>query len=349
MKPADIIRHRLAGQQITATTFQTPAEVVQCLVAMQAQEFAMAKWAIGLRLPGTTDSVVEKAFNDGAILRTHLMRPTWHFVVPADIRWLLALTAPRVHAANAFMYRKTELTTALFRRSNDALIHALEGGKQLTRAGLQAALQRKKIMADGFRLAYLLMYAELEGILCSGPRQGKQFTYALLDERVPAAKNQSRDESLAAFTRRYFASRGPATLQDFTYWSGLTVKDVKTGAALLPGSFERFTLAGQEYFFLPASERQGPRSTFLLPDYDEYGMSYKDRSILYQPGMAAGKGRSNPVFSHLVVTDGRMAGTWQRTVKRNVVTVETASFSPLTKTKQQALQKAVGRYISFWQ
>ena len=349
MKPADIIRHRLAGQQIAATSLQSPAEIVQHLVAMQAQEFAMAKWAIGLRLPGTTDSLVEKAFDDGAILRTHLMRPTWHFVAPADIRWLLALTAPRVHAANAFMYRKTELTPALFRRSNDTIIQALEEGKQLTRTLLQAALHRKKIVADGHRLAYLLMHAELEGLICSGPRQGKQFTYALLEERVPAVKAQSREEALAAFTRRYFASRGPATLQDFTYWSGLTMKDAKTGAALLPDSFERFAIADQEYFFLPGSKKQGSPSTFLLPDYDEYGMSYKDRSILYQPEMAAGKGRSHPVFHHLVVIDGRMGGTWQRTVKRNAVEVETAPGFPLTKTKQLALQKAVRRYISFWQ
>lgn len=352
MKTADIIRHRLLNQQIGSTAFKTPEEIVHWLVAMQAQEFAMAKWAIGLRLPGWNDSTIEKAFNSGVILRTHLMRPTWHFVTPPDIRWLLALTAPRVHAVSAFMYRQSELTPAIFRRSNDTLLKTLEGGKQLTRTQLQAALKKKKIVADGFRLGYLLMYAELEGIICSGPRQGKQFTYALLEERVPPVKTPDREEALAGFTRRYFASRGPATLRYFAYWSGLTMKEAKACAALLPAGFEHVMINGQDHLFLPSSSNHKTarlQTTFLLPDYDEYGMSYKDRDAILPPGKPAGKDpRSNPVFNHMIVVEGKMAGTWQRTIQKNTVRVETACFVPLSKAKQQALQKAVKRYSSFW-
>ena len=221
MTNAEIIRYRLTNQQIANTNFKTPQQIVEWMIAMQAQEYAMAKWAIGLRLPGSVEDDIEKAFTKGEILRTHLMRPTWHFVAPADIRWLLALTAPRVHAVNAFMYRQSELDTKLFKRSNDTIEKALSGGKQLTREQLKAALERKKIKADGFRLAYLLMKAELDGIICSGARQGNQFTYALLEERVAPAKPVQRKEALAAFTQRYFASRGPATIKDFATWSGL--------------------------------------------------------------------------------------------------------------------------------
>ncbi len=178
----DIIRHRLFNQQIAETKFTKPEEIVNWLVAMQAQEYAMSKWAIGLRLPGSTDEMVEKAFTDGAILRTHLMRPTWHFVTPTDIRWLLKLTAPRVEAASAFMFRQLELDNKTFKRSNDIIAKTLDGGKQLTRTELQAALKQKKIIADRFRLSYLMMKAELDGIICSGARRGKQFTYSLLDE-----------------------------------------------------------------------------------------------------------------------------------------------------------------------
>lgn len=195
MTTSDIIRYRLINQQIAETKFKKPQEIVAWLAAMQAQDFAMAKWAIGLRLPGSKDADIEKAFNDGVILRTHLMRPTWHFVAPADIRWMLALTAPRVNVANAFMYRKLELDNKIFKRSNDILVKTLQGGKQLTRAILKTALERKKIVADGLRLGYLMMRAELDGIICSGARQGKQFTYALLDERAPPVKTLDHDEA----------------------------------------------------------------------------------------------------------------------------------------------------------
>src|SRR5688572_17358389 len=282
MTNAEIIRYRLTNQQIADTNFKRPQQIVEWMIAMQAQEYAMAKWAIGLRLPGSVDDDIEKAFTNGEILRTHLMRPTWHFVAPSDIRWLLALTAPRVHAVNAFMYRQSELDTKLFKRSNDAIEKALSGEKQLTREQLKKALEQKKIKADGFRLAYVLMKAELDGIICSGARQGKQITYSLLEERVAPAIAVQRKEALAIFTQRYFASRGPATIKDFTTWSGLTVADAKEGVAMLPSNFIKEKINEQEYYFIPSnvSINNKIQTTFLMPDYDEYGMGYKDRSVL---------------------------------------------------------------------
>src|SRR5262245_31881442 len=181
MTPSEIRKLRLHNQQIASTTCLTPGDVVRRLVAMQAQEFRHAKWAIGLRLQNATDKVVDKAFNDGAILRTHLMRPTWHFVAPEDIRWLLALTKPRVNAGNEPYYKKFELSTALLRRCHNLITRSLEGGKHLKRTDLQEILRQKKILADGPRLAYIMMHAELEGLICSGPRIGKQFSYSLLE------------------------------------------------------------------------------------------------------------------------------------------------------------------------
>ena len=192
MKTSELIRLRLHNQQLTHVRSRLPQEVVSSLVAMQAQEYAMSKWAIGLRLPGTVDADIEAAFNAGKILRTHLLRPTWHFVAPADIRWLLALTAPRVHAASAYMYRQLELDAAVFKRSDAVLARALQAGRFLTRTTLQAALARARVKAEGPRLAYLMMHAELQGLICSGPREGRQFTYALLESRVPEAPRQAR-------------------------------------------------------------------------------------------------------------------------------------------------------------
>ena len=249
---------------------------------MQAQDFAMAKWAIGLRLPSLYDSDIEKAFNEGSILRTHLLRPTWHFVTPTDIRWLLALTAPRVNALNAYWYRKFELDMGIFKRCNDILAKTLAGGKQLSRTALKSTLDRAKIVADGFRLSYLFMRAELDGVICSGAREGKQFTYALLDEVVPVLSTLSfeRDKALAELCRIYFTSRGPATIQDFAYWSGLSMKDARAGITLLKSQLEEIKMNGDLYHFVRLaaglkgnSPKTGSlQTTFLLPDYDEYGI-----------------------------------------------------------------------------
>lgn len=347
MTHAEILRMRLANQQLSATNLKTPAEVVQWMGAIQAQEYAMSKWAIALRLKDVTESIVEKAFNDGAILRTHVMRPTWHFVAPEDIRWLLKLTAPRVHQASSYMYRQLNMTPALFKKSNDVIAKALEGGKYLMRSDLQKVLQQKKITATGFHLGHLMMYAELEQVICSGPRQGKQFTYALLDERVPAVKSISRDEALSKLVHRYFTSRGPATLQDFSYWSGLTAKDAAAGAETLSSKFNREVTDGKEYIFLPPSSKNKTTldSTFLMPDYDEYGMSYKDRSALTSKKLESP--RASIVFNRMLVIDGKIEGTWQRTLNKDSVDVKIVPFVPLSKTNKEAVDSAIKRFQKF--
>src|SRR5438105_4854056 len=269
----DIAHRRLHNQHITRRTLETPQALVEWLGAVQAQDFAAAKWALGLRLQGVKDDDIEQAFTDGAILRTHVMRPTWHFVSPADIRWLLALTAPRVHAASAYYTRKLELDDAVFSGTHAVLANALQGGKQLTRDELASALQQAGIATEGEqRVTYIIMRAELDGIICSGARRGKQFTYALLAERAPQARSLDRDEALAELTTRYFTSHGPATIQDFVWWSGLTVADARAGLAMVTSHLLHETIGGQTYWF-PVSrlaEQDLSQTAYLLPNYDEY-------------------------------------------------------------------------------
>ena len=210
-----IAKHRLQNQRLVGARFNAPEAVVRWLGAVQAQDYHSAKWALALRSHRTTEAGVEKAFNAGAILRVHAMRPTWHFVAPADLRWMLALTSPRVHVANAHMYRKLELDEALFHRVAGIFTAALQGGRTLTRKELADILEREGIPARGQRLAYVVMQAELSGLLCSGPLHGKQHTYALVDERIPVAPPLSHDEALAALAHRYFMSHGPASVRDF--------------------------------------------------------------------------------------------------------------------------------------
>ncbi len=350
MTDFDIAHQRLRSQRLTGTGFEQTGQVVQWLGAVQSQDYTAAKWAVAQRAKGLTDSAIEQSFADGTILRTHVMRPTWHFVAPGDIRWLLALTAPRVHAANAYQYRRLELDPALIKRSNAILSKALQGGQQSTRAELASALRRAGIASSDLRLVYLIASAELEGIICSGARRGKQFTYALLDERVPAAKTLTRDEALAELTRRYFTSHGPATEDDFRWWSGLTRADVRSGLEMVKGGLGQEALDGKSYWFATSRPltRNTSQAAYLLPNYDEYVVGYTDRSAIFDSSHADQlDGRRNPLFQHTLVINGQIAGTWKRTLKKEAVVIELNPFARLTKADNQALARAAHRHGKF--
>ncbi len=342
MNLIDIPRHRLHNQGLARPAFRTAAGVVEALGAVQAQDYAGAKWALGLRMPGATDADIEQAFTHGEILRTHLMRPTWHFVAAADIRWMLELTGPRVHAGNAYRYRQLELDETQLKLSRSLLEKGLLGGRQLTRNELRLILEQGGIPAlEGQRLAYIVMQAELEGLICSGPRRGKQFTYMLLDERVPQGKTLERDEALAELVRRYFTTHGPALIKDFTWWSGLTASDARRGLEMVHAHLEQERIDRQTYWFpntgLPAGEQE--QAAYLLPNYDEYTVSYRDHSAVFDPAFL-----DRLVFSHVLVLDGRVAGTWKRSLQKRAVQVEIEPFEALSAAGQRAVESAAHRY-----
>ena len=351
MTNLDIAHQRLHNQLITRRTFEKPGDVVEWLGAVQAQDYAAAKWAVGLRLQGTTDDDIEQAFTRGAILRTHLMRPTWHFVSPSDIRWILALTAPRVNAVNAYYYRKLALDDAVFMHSNAVLAKALQGGKQLTRPELASVLQQAGIATDDLqRFTHIMMRAELDGIVCSGARRGKQFTYALLDERAPQARTLDRDEALAEFARRYFTSHGPATLQDFVWWSGLTVADARAGLEMVTSQLMHEVVDGQTYWFSmstpPAKDLS--QAAYLLPNYDEYIVGYTDRSAVFDASHTNKLDpRGNVLFNHTIVMDGQVVGTWKRTIKKDAVMITPSLLTPLNDAETRAFAAAANRYGAF--
>jgi hypothetical protein len=346
MPATAIALRRLAQQRLSQNRFHTPGEVVAWLGAVQSQDYLGAKWSLGLRMQAAADDMIEQAFNDGTILRTHVMRPTWHFVMPADIRWLLELTAPRVNAANAYMVRQLELDDALFRRSNDVIANALQGGQMCTRAELGVALAKAGILAEGLRLGYIIFRAELDAVVCSGPRRGKQFTYALLDERAPHARRLPRDEALAGLTRRYFTGHGPATVRDFAWWSGLTVADARAGLGMLASDLTHEVIDGQTYYY-PASMPpavESPEQAFLLPTYDEILVGYASFDKSRSGGQAINQ---NVVFNPRIVIGGRIAGSWQRTFNKGVVIVEIVPFAPLTAAEEAAIAAAAQRYGDF--
>jgi len=350
MKNFDITTQRLHNQKLSTTTFKNPADVVGWLGAVQSQDYAGAKWALGQRIKNTTDDAIEQAFNAGSILRTHVMRPTWHFVKPEDIRWMLTLTAPRILTQSATYFRKLELDTATFKRSNAVLTKALKGGKQLTRAELTSALKQNGIASDDLlRFTYLIIYAELNGVICSGARRGKQFTYALLDERAPHTRTLERDEALAELAKRYFVSHGPATLQDFVWWSGLTVTDARKGLDSIRSNLNSEVESGQTYWFADSVSTQAPTPTaYLLPNYDEYTVGYTDRSAIYDTQHNQKlDSRGNFLFNNVVVLNGQVVGTWKRTLTKSEVVIEFVLFSKLTKIENRAIADAAERYGKF--
>ncbi len=247
----EIAEIRLFNQQLADPTITSAVEMVEWFAAMQGQEYAQTKWGLGLRLPHLSDKDIEKELNEGRILRTHLLRPTWHFVSANDIHWLLRLTAPRVHAANAYMYRMLEMDNTFFNRCSNILVKTLEVGKHLNRNDINTELKKNKLITEGFRLAYILMYAELEGIICSGAKQGNQQTYALLDERVKHKRIFDKEEALAELANRYFRSRSPATVADMATWSGLTINDCRKGIEAIQGQLQKEVIGQKEYFLYP--------------------------------------------------------------------------------------------------
>lgn len=323
MDNSDLVRQRLHNQKLSSSEFKKPADVVRWLGAVQAQDFEAAKWALALRMLSPTKAAIEKAYNDGKILRTHVMRPTWHFVAPEDIRWLLDLTAPRVNTKAGPYYRKFELDAATFKRSNKALTKALRDGKYLTRHDLKAVLNAAGVVVDDpVRLVHVLLRAELDGVICSGPIQGKQLTYALLDERAPATKPFVRDEALAQLARRYFTSHGPATLPDFIWWSGLTTADARRGFDLIDRDLR-----------VKQNTQKSKYSAHFLPAFDEYLVAYKDRE----------QGLLGPA----VIVNGRIAGTWKRTIKKETVTLLFTPTKELNNSDRIAIAGAADRYGTF--
>lgn len=337
------------NQRLLGSRLRSPAEVVAWLGAVQAQDYAGAKWAIGLRGAGIADADVERAFDRAEILRTHVLRPTWHFVAPADIRWMLALTGPRVRAACASRFRELGLDGRTLARGATALERALQGGRHLTRAEVAAVLQRARVGTDGQRLVYLLLFAELDGLVCSGPRRGKQHTYALLDDRAPSRAPLDPEEALARLTLRYFASHGPAALRDYAWWSGLTVRDAKNGIALVGSALERIERGDTTYWFVPFSSRGRSERPFalLLPNWDEYVIAYADRRALLHDYTASPTDTRQAVFSHTLIVDGRIAGTWRRSLNGTSPRIDVLPARRISRDTIRAIRRAAHRYGEF--
>ena len=347
MTNLDIAHKRLYNQHIAIADFERPVDVVRWMGAVQAQDYAGVLWAVGMRMRNAVAVDIEQAMAEGVIVRTHPMRGTWHFVAAEDVRWLLRLMAPGRFASNALWYRRLELDEATFEKSNTVLAQTLSGGKLLTRRELAAALKQAGISTEGLRLTFLLHRAELEGVIGSGARRGKQFTFALLDEIVPASRTLERDEALAELAQRYFTSHGPATLQDFMWWSGLAAADARVGLEMVKSEFIQEMIDGKTYWLSPCTPttKVASPTTYLLPPYDEYTVAYKDRSAVLDPTYMQQAGYA--IFGPTIAIDGQIVGNWKREFKKDAVVITTSTFTSLSEAYNQAIAEGIERYQRF--
>lgn len=345
-----IALERLRNQQIAQTACVHPQDVVAWLGAVQAQDYLGALWAVGLRTPGATEHTIEQALAEKTIVRTWPMRGTIHFVAALDVRWMLELLAPRVVQRSKPRYTQLGLDEAVLARSAAVIASALQGGKQLSRPALYQLLEREHIETGASRGLHILGRLAHDGLICFGARAGKQPTFTLLDEWVPGAKSLPYDEALATLTLRYFTGHGPATLQDFMWWSGLTATEAKAGLAATLPQLEREMIDGQDYY-VARSVPAGPiesSSVFLLPPFDEFLLGYRDRSAsldaqyngLVVPG-------SNGVFNAIIVSGGRVVGTWKRTLRKDNVLMTFSPFTALDEAQVQAITASAEQYGRF--
>ncbi|MCB9077600.1 MAG: AlkZ family DNA glycosylase [Anaerolineaceae bacterium] len=346
----DIAHLRLHNQGIAPAVMPSPGDVVRRLGAIQAQDYLGTLWALGLRMQQAVEADIEQAIANREIIRTWPMRGTLHFVAPEDVRWMLALLTPRIIAKTARRHQQLELDEATFAQSEIVFAKMLQGGKSLTRPEIMTVLEQAGISTKGQRGYHMLWRAAQNGLICFGPRQGKQDTFVWLNDWLPAGPSLNRAESLAELARRYFTGHGPATVQDFIWWSGLLTADARAAVEMVASELFEAVIDGQTYWLAPTevgSKAPSP-TVYLLPGFDEYLLGYKDRSAVLDPAHAnkiapGGNGMFNPT----IVIDGQVVGTWKRTLRKKLAMIELQPFNPLSNAQSEAVAMAAEVYGAF--
>jgi hypothetical protein len=349
MKISEISNLRLQNQQLINSKFKTAQNIVGWMGAMQAQDFEMAKWAVGIRLSGSTEKVIESAINNGEIIRTHLMRPTWHFVSSDDIYWMFELTAPQIKASMKFRDKQLELTDKIYKKSNSIIERSLKGNNHLSREELISELKKAKIAVDMNRASHLLMRAELDGIVCSGIMKDRKPTFALLGERVIKKEAFSKEEALVRLAKTYFTSHGPATIQDFAWWSGLTVFESKQALEMVKSELLSESLGQNTFWFSKriSGNKTQQEKVYLLPSFDEYIISYKDRSAIFPHDDFKKAVSNNGVFRPVIIINGQVAGIWKRVIKKDKIIIELRLFYSISGLVKSQIEIAATNYAYF--
>jgi hypothetical protein len=316
MKKTDLLFARLHNQQLLSSDFKTVTDLVNWMGAMQAQDYAMAKWAIGLRMRDHTDDLVEQAINNASIVRVHILRPTWHFVSTENLRWMMDLTSPHIRKSVIAQNRQIGLDDSTLKRTNSLIGKFLANGESRTRVEIVAHLAKKNINLNPLQATNVMINAELDLVCCNGQRKGKQFTYSICDKMLPAGKSIPRDEALHRLAMIYFSSHGPATVKDFIWWSGLPIKDAKTAVQIVATELDAATINDEKYFFKKGSEFRTEKKnvTLLLPPYDEFTVGYGSRDMVTGAATEDKDFFGNGIFKPIIIRNGEAVGTWRREI-----------------------------------
>ncbi len=319
---------RLQSQQLVNPKFTDPKSLVSWMGAIQAQDYTMAKWAIGCRLEGYTDELIEDAFNRGDILRIHVMRPTWHFVAKEDIRWMAALSSKKIISAWKSYNKKYNVDEKEYTRYVKLIEKILEGNKHLTREEIKLEFEKAGILLDPHEMNHYLMNAEALGIVCSGIMKSKKPTYTLLDERVPKTENVTKDEALFRIATKYFRSHSPATIDDFIWWSGLSVTDAKNALNSIKNNLITEVYEDKHLFIYdsPSYSNSLDENYHILPSFDEYLISYKYRNHVLATEHYSKAFNNFGTFYPVLAYNGNIVGNWKKEIKKNEVIINSELF-----------------------
>lgn len=322
MTVKELIQRRLINQKLASTEFESCVDVVSHFGAMQSQDYAMAKWAVGMRMRKASDLDIEMCVNSGDIIRTHVLRPTWHFVSHKDVRWMMELSAPYVKKATQYVDRQVGLTDEVFKKVWKVIEAALQREDNLSKEDLMDRLAKRKMDVDNLMATQILIRAELEMRVCSGVRRKNKATYSLFDKKVPQAEKIAKKDSLVKLASVYFNSRSPATVKDFMWWSGLSLSDAKFGISGLGENLQRVSLDGLDYLYFENTHYQKKKTSVLLPAYDEYMVGYSEgRNVAFPPDIDKSL-LGNGVFKPIALFDNTIAGTWKKIAKDPFVEIQ---------------------------
>lgn len=341
---------RSFNQQITGSGFNTAKEIAGYMGAVQAQDYNMVKWALGIRIQNSTETDINAEIDAGSIIRTHLLRPTWHIVSSDDIYWISDLTSSRIKSAVKFRDRQIGLTDSIFRKCDRLFEKTLMDGNHLTREELIEELKDAGIGVDNNRASHILLRAELDGIICSGKQKNGKPTYAILEEWVPVKNRKFKDEALRELAVRYFSSRGPATVQDFSWWSGLTLGKSRLALELARPNLVSATFENMTYWFVDPIKIPSPddQDAYLLPAYDEFLISYRDRTASLSLVHNKKTISNNGIFYPAVLLGGQITGTWKRMIKENHIILTFNLFKDIRIDYDKTLGKSISRYSEFY-
>ena len=305
---------RLLNQQLVAPQFSDPAQVVSHMGAIQAQEYRMMRWAVAMRTRKPSARAFMAAFDDGRIIRLHLMRGTWQLVSADDYWWMLDLCAPKAIAVTRGWMSSNRISIPEKEQMDirDILAQTAADKGSVTKEDFVQALDEREIRMDAHRLSYHIRMAELTGKLCSGDLLPMKATYALTADKVGPRNAIDRDEALMRFARNYFRSRQPATLEDFVWWSGLNIGDCRRGIALLGNTIHAEKWKGREFYMMDDCRTRGFRTgkCLLIPPYDEYLIGYKSRDIVLPTEHTHRAHNNSGIFQPIIAHDGIICGNW---------------------------------------